>query len=80
MDNLEDFKEIYNKNNLKISCKYEGGSVLDKKNYIVKSLYSLPKTKFDKNISISYVNDIIYVPEMRTKWDETLKVLKDQRH
>lgn len=76
MDTLDDFKEIYNKNNLRILCKYDGGSVLDKKNYIVKSYYTLPKKKFDKDYSISYINHLIYSPEMRIKWDDTLKVLK----
>jgi hypothetical protein len=76
MDKLEGFKEIYNKNDLKILCKINGGTVLDQKNYVVKSFYSIPKPKFDKNISLSYISSLIYSPELRIKWDDTLKMFK----
>jgi hypothetical protein len=76
MDKLLEFKEIFNKNNLLVYCKYNGGTVLDKKNYIVKSFFKISKNKFDDNISIYHINNLIYSPEMRIKWDDTLKLLK----
>jgi hypothetical protein len=71
-----DFKEIYNKNNLTVFCNNTNGTILDKKNHIVKSFYKIAKNNFDKNISIFHINNLIYSPEMRIKWDDTLKLLK----
>jgi hypothetical protein len=61
---------------LKIFCKINGGTVLDEKNYIVKSIYSISKSKFDNKISSIYINNLIYSPELRIKWDDTIKMFK----
>ena len=59
-----------------VHCKHSGGTILDKKNYIVKSYFTIPKSKFERNVTIEYINNLIYSPEMRIRWDETLKILK----
>ncbi len=72
--NLNEYTELYNKNNLNVKY-FSSGSCLDKKNCVVKSLYKIPKSKFPTKISIDFIKDMMYNPEKRIKWDDSLKML-----
>lgn len=73
--NLQDYAELYNKNNLFVKFK-NTGSILSKQNNVIKSIYKIPKSNFKKEIGIDFIKDLIYIPEKRVKWDDSLKMLK----
>ena len=72
--NLEAYMELYNKNNLNVKFRSSGSS-MNKQNFIIKSVYKIKKNNFIDKITIDFIKDLMYVPEKRIKWDNSLKVL-----
>ncbi len=75
MTNLPEYVELYNKNDLIVFFR-KSGSVLNQKNYIMKSTYKISKTNFKEGMNIYFLKDLMYIPEKRIKWDDSLKILK----
>ncbi len=73
---MEDYTEIKTKEaglDLKIR---KSGSQLNKSIYIVKGVYKVAKKEFTEGITIEYMSELIYVPELRESWDESYKQFK----
>ena len=73
--NIDGYAVLFNKNDLIVKCK-DSGSKLDKKNFILQGTYKIPKKSFMDGITKEYLIDIMYNPEKRIKWDDSLKQLK----
>jgi len=70
-----DYTDLYNKNNLLVKFK-SSGSIINKQHIVIKSLYKIPKSSFKKIITIDFIKDLMYIPEKRIKWDDSLKLFK----
>ncbi len=74
--NLDDYAEIKTKEaklNIRIR---KSGSELNKSVYVVKCVYKIAKNEFLEGISMEYLRDLIYIPEVRKSWDDSYKELK----
>jgi hypothetical protein len=74
LNNYEDYDKIFDKNNLILYSRK--GTPLNSEFLLGKSIYSIPISHFNENITIKEMVDKIYTPEQRTKWDESIKQFK----
>jgi hypothetical protein len=75
LENLSDFDLLYNQNNLVLKTR-KNGSDISSSFMLGKTVYTLPLSKFDQDVSIDLISELIYNTEERIKWDKTLKIYK----
>ena len=51
----------------------KSGCNLNKSVYVVKGVYKIAKKEFLEGITLEFLKDLMYVPELRFKWDEGFK-------
>ena len=73
--NLDNFKSIWNKDDLSIDIRYEG-TPMNNKFYLVKAIYKLKKSLLQYNKDIGSLVDYCYDPQFRIMWDEAIKSLE----
>ena len=73
--NLDNFKSIWNKDELSIDIRYEG-TPMNNKFYLVKAIYKLKKSLLQYNKDIGSLVDYCYDPKLRIMWDEAIKSLE----
>ena len=69
---LDNYKNVYEKDNLLLAIRYEGTPMNDKF-YLVKGIYTLPKSELKYNKDIDTFMDICYDFTLRNIWDEAIK-------
>jgi len=69
---LDNYKNVYDKDNLFLAIRYEGTPMNDKF-YLIKGIYTLPKAELKYNKDIESLMDICYDFTLRNTWDEALK-------
>ena len=69
---LDNYKNVYDKDNLFLAIRYEGTPMNDKF-YLIKGIYTLPKEELKYNKDIESLMDICYDFTLRNTWDEALK-------
>ena len=72
---LDNFKKVYEKDNLLIEIRYEGTPMNDKF-YLIKMKYELPKSDLEYNKDIESIMDYCYELDLRRMWDEALKSIE----
>lgn len=70
--NTNKYENIYNKENLIIDIDSKGTD-LNNQLPLVKVSYRQKKSVFKENADLQTLIDLIYIPEIRTKWDKLLK-------
>ena len=73
--NKDDYELLYNQNNLLLHFN-KSGSILAKEFSLVKGRFVIPKKNLKEGVSLEDLVRLMYVPELRVKWDTSLKVLK----
>lgn len=53
----------------------KSGSCLTKNIYCVKGIYKLPKQELEPGMTLQFMMNLIYMPELRLSWDEGYKEL-----
>ena len=71
--NLDNYKNIWNKDNLTIDIRYEGTPMNDKF-YIIKMIYKLNKSELKFNKDTESFMDYCYDDKIRMLWDDALKL------
>ena len=71
--NLDNYKNIWNKDNLTIDIRYEGTPMNDKY-YIIKMIYKLNKSELKFNKDTESFMDYCYDDKIRMLWDDALKL------
>ena len=72
---LDNFKNVYEKDNLLIEIRYEGTPMNDKF-YLIKMIYKLPKADLKYNKDVDSIMDYCYDLTLRPLWDEALKLIE----
>ena len=70
---LENFKSVYDQDDLLIELRYEGTPMNDKF-YLVRSIYKLKKSELKYNKDVDSIIDYCYDTNLRIMWDENLKL------
>ena len=70
---LDNYKNIWDKDNLTIDIKYEGTPMNDKF-YIIKMIYKLNKSELKYNKDTDSIMDYCYDDKIRMLWDDALKL------
>ena len=70
--NLDNYKSIYDKNNLSILVRYEG-TPMNSKFYLIKEIYRIKKTDLKYNKDVQSILDYCYDVKFRMLWDEAIK-------
>ena len=70
--NLDNYKSIYDKNDLSILVRYEG-TPMNSKFYLIKEIYKVKKTELKYNKDIQSILDYCYDVKFRMLWDEAIK-------
>jgi len=71
--NLDDYLEIKTKEiNLDIKVR-KSGCELNNLIYVVIGIYKVAKKEFVEGITLEYMTNLIYNPDMRNKWDDGYK-------
>ena len=70
--NLDNYKSIYDKNNLSILVRYEG-TPMNSKFYLIKEIYKIKKTELKYNKDVQSILDYCYDVKFRLLWDEAIK-------
>ena len=70
--NLENYKNVYDKDDLTISLRYEG-TPMNSNFYLIKIVYKLKKADLKYNKDIDSIIDYCYDVKFRMLWDEALK-------
>ena len=70
--NMDKYENIYNKENLIIDIDSKGTD-LNNQLPLVKVSYRQKKSVFKENTDLQTLIDLIYIPEIRKKWDKLLK-------
>ena len=70
--NLENYKSIYDKDDLSILLRFEG-TPMNSKFYLIKIIYKLKKSDLKYNKDIDSIIDYCYDIKFRMLWDEALK-------
>ena len=70
--NLDNYKSIYDKNNLSILVRYEG-TPMNSKFYLIKEIYKIQKTELKYNKDVQSILDYCYDVKFRLLWDEAIK-------
>lgn len=74
--NLDEYTEIKTKElglDLKVR---KNGWDLNKNVYLIKATYKVSKKEFFEGVTLEYMKDLMYVPELRVTWDEGFKEFK----
>ena len=69
---LENYKSIYDKDDLSILIRYEG-TPMNSKFYLIKVIYKLKKSDLKYNHDIDSIIDYCYDVKFRMLWDDALK-------
>lgn len=72
LENMDGYKEFYNKKNLKIEIRTTG-SPLNSEFYLIKALYTQKKSELGKNANYDNIVKIMYDVNIRNKWDKAIK-------
>ena len=72
---LDNFKNVYEKDNLLIEIRYEGTPMNDKF-YLIKMIYKLPKAELKYNKDVDSIMDYCYDLSLRPLWDDALKLIE----
>ena len=72
LENMDGYKEFYNKKNLKIEIRTTG-SPLNSEFYLIKALYTQKKSELGKNANYDNIVKIMYDVNVRNKWDKAIK-------
>lgn len=75
LENLDGFKEYYNRKNLKIEIR-TAGSPINSEFYLIKALYVQKKSELGKNANYEGIIRIMYDIDERLKWDKAVKKLE----
>ena len=70
--NLDNYKSIYDKNDLSILLRYEG-TPMNSKFYLIKEIYKIKKTELKYNKDVQSILDYCYDVKFRMLWDEAIK-------
>jgi hypothetical protein len=70
--NLENYKNVYDKDDLTISLRYEG-TPMNSNFYLIKIVYKLKKADLKYNKDIDSIIDYCYDVKFRMLWDDALK-------
>ena len=70
--NLDNYKSIYDKNDLSILVRYEG-TPMNSKFYLIKEIYKVKKTALKYNKDVQSILDYCYDVKFRMLWDEAIK-------
>ena len=70
--NLDNYKSIYDKNDLSILVRYEG-TPMNSKFYLIKEIYKVKKTDLKYNKDVQSILDYCYDVKFRMLWDEAIK-------
>ena len=70
--NLDNYKSIYDKNDLSILVRYEG-TPMNSKFYLIKEIYRIKKTDLKYNKDVQSILDYCYDVKFRMLWDEAIK-------
>ena len=70
--NLDNYKSIYDKNDLSILLRYEG-TPMNSKFYLIKEIYKIKKTELKYNKDVQSILDYCYDVKFRLLWDEAIK-------
>ena len=70
--NLENFKSVYDKDDLAISLRYEG-TPMNSVFYLIKIVYKIKKADLKYNKDIDSIIDYCYDVKFRMLWDEALR-------
>ena len=70
--NLDNYKSIYDKNDLSILVRYEG-TPMNSKFYLIKEIYRIKKTELKYNKDVQSILDYVYDVKFRLLWDEAIK-------
>ena len=70
--NLDNYKSIYDKNDLSILVRYEG-TPMNSKFYLIKEIYKVKKTELKYNKDVQSILDYCYDVKFRMLWDEAIK-------
>ena len=70
---LDNYKSIWDKDNLSIEIRYEGTPMNDKF-YIIKMIYKLNKSELKYNKDTESIMDYCYDEKIRMLWDDALKL------
>ena len=71
--NLDNYKNVYDKDDLTISLRYEG-TVMNSKFFLIKMIYKLKKSDLKYNKDIESIMDYCYDINLRMLWDDALKL------
>lgn len=69
------YEEVINKNDLLLEINNQGSS-FRKDLFVAHSHYIVPKSSFKKAPSIQLIANIIFKPEYRKKWDDSLQIVE----
>ena len=69
---LDNYKSVYEKDNILLAIRYEGTPMNDKF-YLIKGTYTLPKSELKYSKDIDFLMDVCYDFTLRNMWDEALK-------
>ena len=72
---LDNYKNVYEKDNLLIEIRYEGTPMNDKF-YLIRMIYKLPKAVLKYNKDVDSIMDYCYDLTLRPLWDEALKLIE----
>ena len=75
LNNMEGYKEYYNKNNLQLEVKTTGSPV-NSEFYLIKSIYLQNKKDLGTNASYDNIIKLMYNVKDRIKWDKAVKQLE----
>ena len=70
--NLDNYKSIYDKDDLSILVRYEG-TPMNSKFYLIKEIYKINKSELKYNKDIESILDYCYDIRFRMLWDDALK-------
>lgn len=73
--NLDNYKSVWNKDDLLIELRYEG-TPMNNKFYLIKTIYKLKKSDLKYNKDIESIMDYCYDLNLRPIWDEALKKIE----
>ena len=74
-DKSQEFKELYNKDPLKIAVKSNGSFITDKFQ-VMRSIYTVNKNIYPPNTSIRMISKYLNYIKERSSWDSQLKLYK----
>jgi hypothetical protein len=73
--NLDNYKKVWDKDNLLIEIRSEGTEFCNDFN-LIKIAYRQLKTEFKENADIEIIVKFLYEPQLRVSWDKILKSLE----